>query len=104
MFRKTIVLSVLFCLVATAGAFAQGNDAQSQGAPVSKEGNVSFDFRDADIRNVFRILFVSSPQWLWKLRSVVAIIALISASGISSRGTKVLFSSKYSCIIFRSAE
>src|SRR3989338_8269709 len=61
MFKKTVVFSALFCLVATTGVYAQGKDgAQSEGAPVTQEGNVSFDFRDADIRNVFRILSFKS--------------------------------------------
>lgn len=60
MFRKAIVLSALFCLMAGTAVFAQGDQAQSEGAPVTQEGNVSFDFRDADIRNVFRILSYKS--------------------------------------------
>jgi type IV pilus assembly protein PilQ len=60
MFRKTIVFSMLLCLVATTGVYAQKDESQSEGAPVTKEGNVSFDFRDADIRNVFRILSFKS--------------------------------------------
>src|SRR3989338_9511888 len=60
MFRKTIVLGVMFVLIAASGVYAQGSDNQTEGAPVTKEGNVSFDFRDADIRNVFRILSFKS--------------------------------------------
>jgi len=61
MLRKCIVFSFLICLVVTSGAYAQGtNGTQSEGAPVTQEGNVSFDFRDADIRNVFRILSFKS--------------------------------------------
>jgi len=61
MLRKCIVFSFLICLVATSGVYAQGsNGTQSAGAPTTQEGNVSFDFRDADIRNVFRILSFKS--------------------------------------------
>jgi len=61
MLRKCIVFSFLVCLVATTGAYAQNtNGTRSKDAPVTQEGNVSFDFRDADIRNVFRILSFKS--------------------------------------------
>jgi len=61
MLRKCIVISFLMCLVATSMVYAQGADSnQSEGTPVTQEGNVSFDFRDADIRNVFRILSFKS--------------------------------------------
>src|SRR3990167_1604947 len=59
--RKLVILIVLICMIAAAPAYAQNaNDAQTAEAPVTKEGNVSFDFRDADIRNVFRILSFKS--------------------------------------------
>jgi len=61
MLRKCIVFSFLICLMVTSGAYAQSkNGTQSGGAPITQEGNVSFDFRDADIRNVFRILSFKS--------------------------------------------
>ena len=61
MFRKITVLTMLLCLVVTTRVYAQGAAGSQAGeAPVTKEGNVSFDFRDADIRNVFRILSFKS--------------------------------------------
>jgi type IV pilus assembly protein PilQ len=60
MFKKIVVAGLLFCLAASQG-FAQNEPgAQTAEAPVTQEGNVSFDFRDADIRNVFRILSFKS--------------------------------------------
>jgi len=61
MLRKCVIFSFLICLVTTPGVYAQGTgDTQSKDALVTQEGNVSFDFRDADIRNVFRILSFKS--------------------------------------------
>jgi len=61
MLRKSIVFGIFMCLTATSLAHAQGAPAGSQqGAPVTKEGNVSFDFRDADIRNVLKIISYKS--------------------------------------------
>lgn len=68
MLRKAIVVSLLLGLGMTTCVYAQGgsgsqaneNNSQMEGEPVSKEGNVSFDFRDADIHNVFRILSFKS--------------------------------------------
>jgi len=61
MLRKSIVLSFLICLVITPGVYAQGSNGTKSGeTSVTQEGNVSFDFRDADIRNVFRILSFKS--------------------------------------------
>lgn len=60
MLRKTIAL-VLMCGLTATAAYAQDVDGSQTGeAAVTKEGNVSFDFRDADIRNVFRILSFKS--------------------------------------------
>ena len=58
MLRKLMVLGVFFCFTMVTGVYAQGSSGQE--APVTQEGNVSFDFRDADIRNVFRILSFKS--------------------------------------------
>jgi len=61
MLKKLVLLSVFACMIAAAPVYAQNaGDAPSGEAPVTKEGNVSFDFRDADIRNVFRILSFKS--------------------------------------------
>src|SRR3989338_9234936 len=65
MARTLVVLTMLLCLVATPPVWAQtaevaAPEAASGEAPVTQEGNVSFDFRDADIRNVFRILSFKS--------------------------------------------
>jgi len=60
MFKKAVILSLVLGLMTT-GAYAQkGEVAQEKEVPVTQEGNVSFDFRDADIRNVFRILSFKS--------------------------------------------
>src|SRR3989338_6232079 len=61
--RKLVAASVLiFMIAATAPVFAQTAAVAPavDEVPVTKEGNVSFDFRDADIRNVFRILSFKS--------------------------------------------
>jgi len=61
MLRKSMFLCFLICFVATSMVSAQNtNGTKSTGGPVTQEGNVSFDFRDADIRNVFRILSFKS--------------------------------------------
>jgi len=76
MFKKTALIFILMLLVSSSLVFAQ-NQVMSQGAtpPVKEEmslsadGNVSLDFRDADIRNVLQILsfksgvnIVASPE------------------------------------------
>lgn len=60
MLRKSIIMGFVICLMATSPALAQTPGETGNEAPVTKEGNVSFDFRDADIRNVFRILSFKS--------------------------------------------
>jgi len=62
MFRKLIVLGVLLVFMTPSVVLAQNDhgDMSAEGTSVSQEGNVSFDFRDADIRNVFRILSFKS--------------------------------------------
>jgi len=65
MFKKALVLSVVVSLM-VGSVYAQEQKQQQQAAPqsteapVTQEGNVSFDFRDADIQNVFRILSFKS--------------------------------------------
>jgi len=57
MFKKGLVLMMaLGLVVSTANAQQMGNESVS----ISDAGNVSFDFRDADIRNVFKILSFKS--------------------------------------------
>ena len=60
MFRRAIVLSVVMGLMTTSVYAQQKAAPQTKEAPVTQEGNVSFDFRDADIQNVFRILSFKS--------------------------------------------
>ncbi len=60
MLKSMMVLCVMVSFVGTTGVYAQGSNDGAQEAPVTQEGNVSFDFRDADIRNVFRILSFKS--------------------------------------------
>ena len=69
MLRKWIVLSVVVGLMTTSVYAQEKTTSQTKEAPVTQEGNVSFDFRDADIQNVFRILsfksgvnIVASPE------------------------------------------
>ncbi|HQP10443.1 MAG TPA: type IV pilus secretin PilQ [Candidatus Omnitrophota bacterium] len=61
MFKKTIVMSLVIGMMAVC-AYAQqaAAPAATTEVPVTQEGNVSFDFRDADIQNVFRILSFKS--------------------------------------------
>ena len=54
MLRRAIVLSVVIGLMTTSVYAQQGSASQTAEASVTQEGNVSFDFRDADIQNVFR--------------------------------------------------
>ncbi len=60
MLKKTIVLSLVIGMMTTAVYAQQGAAPKAAEAPVTQEGNVSFDFRDADIQNVFRILSFKS--------------------------------------------
>ncbi|MCK5012250.1 MAG: type IV pilus secretin PilQ [Candidatus Omnitrophica bacterium] len=60
MFRRAIILSMVVGLMATSVYAQQKATSQTTEAPVTQEGNVSFDFRDADIQNVFRILSFKS--------------------------------------------
>lgn len=61
MLKRVLILSVAVSLMAVS-AHAQQQQAVSKStkAPVTQEGNISFDFRDADIQNVFRILSFKS--------------------------------------------
>ncbi len=66
MFKKAIVIMFGFVFTAFSLGYAQNavdlnsspaqNEATNQGVEVSQEGNVSLDFRDADIQNVLRVL------------------------------------------------
>ena len=60
MFRRAIILSMVVGLMATSVYAQQKATPQTTETPVTQEGNVSFDFRDADIQNVFRILSFKS--------------------------------------------
>lgn len=60
MLRRVIVLSVVVGFMASSVYAQQQAAPQTTEAPVTQEGNVSFDFRDADIQNVFRILSFKS--------------------------------------------
>ena len=60
MFRRAIVLSVVVGLM-TKSVYAQQKAAeQTTETSVTQEGNVSFDFRDADIQNVYNYKTTSS--------------------------------------------
>jgi type II secretory pathway component HofQ len=69
MFKKTVVL-FLIMLFSVTGSYAQNNfssmSPEEQTQPedpevsVTREGYVSLDFREADIRNVFKILSFKS--------------------------------------------
>ncbi|MBN1869963.1 MAG: type IV pilus secretin PilQ [Candidatus Omnitrophica bacterium] len=60
MFKRAIVLSMVVGLMAASVGAQEQAAPQPKEVPVTQEGNVSFDFRDADIQNVFRILSFKS--------------------------------------------
>jgi len=60
MFKKLATVLVVL-VMASSVAFAQDAvDAENKGVTVSEQGNVSLDFRDADVQNVLRILSFKS--------------------------------------------
>lgn len=58
--RKFSLFCVLACCILVTGAAVQAQDAPSSEAAASIAGNVTLDFKDADIRNVLKIISYKS--------------------------------------------
>lgn len=76
MFRKVIVVCLSIILL-PAVTYAQDTGTNTTAStPVSKEGNVSLDFRDADIRNVLQILSFKSGVNIVASPEVVGVVTI----------------------------